>query len=111
MNQLKELETLCAVHDVVRKRVRGTVTQIAHQIGISRSCFYNYLERIKEMGGNVGYSRTSQCFYYEEDFFLRVKIETNEMEYVIGGKKVFPSINVGRKEITFGSLREDNHSF
>ncbi|UTW64789.1 hypothetical protein KFE94_08815 [bacterium SCSIO 12643] len=111
MNQLKELETLCAVHDVVRKRVKGTVSQIANHIGISRSCFYNYLERIKDMGGNVGYSRTSQCFYYENEFFLKVQIETSEMNYVIGGRKKIKSMNFGRKEYIFGSPKEDNLSF
>jgi transposase-like protein len=111
MIKFKELETLCAVHDVIRKRARGTVSQIANQIGISRSCFYNYIEQIKDLGGDVEYSRSSQCFYYETEFFLKVKIETAEMNYVIGGQKLTQSTNIGRKEFTFESLKENNLSF
>ena len=97
---MKKIKTLCAVHNAIKRRLTGTTTEIANQVGLSRSAFYTYIDQITDHGGKVSYSRTSRCFYYEEEFDLKFEVSSEGMTKVFGGKNV-PSINSGRKEFTF----------
>ncbi|MFT4752749.1 MAG: thiopeptide-type bacteriocin biosynthesis protein [Salibacteraceae bacterium] len=42
--------TLCAVHRAIKTKIKGSTSEIAEQIGISRSSFYQYIDQISEYG-------------------------------------------------------------
>ncbi len=104
---MKKIKTLCAVDNAIKRRLTRTTSEIANQVGFSRSAFYTNIEQISDHGGKVSYSRTSRCFYYEEEFDLKFEISSEAMTKVFGGKNV-PSINSGRKEFTFENELEEN---
>lgn len=87
MKNLKKLEILGEVHSLILSKKKGSASDLAKALGISRSSFYNYINELEAMGAIIKYSRTNRCFYYLEDFKLKIIIETNEMSHIVGGRK------------------------
>lgn len=85
MKNLKKLEILGSVHNLILYRRKGNTAYLASSLGISRSSFYNYIQELKAMGAMIKYSRSGCCFYYEEEFKLKIVIETSELSRIIGG--------------------------
>ncbi len=99
--------TLCAVHRAIKTKIKGSTSEIADQVGISRSSFYKYVEEISDYGGEVSYSRTSRSFYYKEPFKIKLEIMSDGMSKIFGGNNVSSSKN-GRKDFIFDSSLENN---
>ena len=87
MKNLKKLEILGSVHNLILSRRKGSTAYLASSLGISRSSFYNYIQELETMGAIIKYSRNGCYFYYEEEFKLKIVIETSELSRVIGGRK------------------------
>ena len=98
---MKKITTLCAVHRAIKNRIKGSASDIARHVGLSRSAFYKYIDEISEYGGEVVYSRTSRCFYYKTPFELKLEIQVDGMSQIYGGRNFVPSIKNGRKGFTF----------
>jgi ACT domain-containing protein len=47
---LKRMASLCAVHRAIKNKIKGPTTEIAAQVGISRSSFYKYVDEISDYG-------------------------------------------------------------
>jgi len=86
MKDLKKLQILGDVHSVILSRRKGAPADIAKSLGISRSSFYYYLQELELMGAMIKYSRSGHCFFYEEEFKLKIVIETSELSRTIGGR-------------------------
>ena len=109
---MKKLKTLCAVHRAIKTQIKGSTTDIAEQVGLSRSCFYKYIEEIQNFGAEVNYSRTTRCFSYQNPFELKLEINDDGMTQIFGGKNsrnFLPSTVNGRKGFMFGSSNEEDH--
>jgi len=108
---MKKIKTLCAVHRAIKTQIKGSTTEIAEQVGLSRSCFYNYVEEIQNFGAEVNYSRIARCFSYQNPFNLKLEIDDDGMTQIFGGNKkrnFLPSTKNGRKGPMFGSSNEED---
>lgn len=111
MKKLRELETLCTVHRAIKFRMFGSASEIADKIGLSRSCLYKYINEIENLGGEVSYSRSKHCFYYQNDFELKIKIETSEINRVFGGRNIVPSTIIERSNSMFELIEWNKHNY
>jgi len=84
---VQKYSQLTKAHQLIKKQIKGTPEEIAKRIDLSKSSFYNYMEELKQLGAEIKYCRTCQCFKYTNDFKLKVTIETNEMTKVFGGQQ------------------------
>lgn len=82
---MKELELLASIHRLVKNRRTGTPQELAIILGISRSCFYMYLDKLRDLGAEIYYCKSSRHFRYLNSFEFKVTIETPHMQHVIGG--------------------------
>lgn len=82
---MKELELLAKVHRLIKNRSIGTPKELAELLGISRSCLYLHIDKLKDMGAEIRYCKTARQFQYWNDFAFKVTIETPNMHHVIGG--------------------------
>ncbi len=90
---MQKIKTLCAVHRAIKTQFKGSTTEIAEHVGLSRSSFYNYIEEIENFGAEVSYSRSTRCFTYENPFELKLEINDNGMSQIFGGRKFFRAFN------------------
>ena len=84
---IQKYNQLAKAHQLIIKQIKGTPEEIAKRIDLSKSSFYNYMEELKQLGAEIKYCRTCQCFKYTNNFKLTVTIETNEMTKILGGQK------------------------
>jgi len=84
---VQKYSQLTKAHQLIKKQIKGTPEEIAKRIDLSKSSFYNYMEELKQLGAEIKYCRTCQCFKYTNNFKLKVTIETNEMTKVFGGQQ------------------------
>lgn len=98
---MKKITTLCAVHGAIKKRLKGSTSEIAAQVGISRSSFYHYIDQISNYGGEVSYSRTFRCFYYVTPFELKLEIEVDGMSQIFGGSSYSPPYKRGGDNLSY----------
>jgi hypothetical protein len=84
---MKKLEILGKVHHAIKNRKKGSVTQIAEQLNLSRSYLYLLIDELETYGASIRYSRESQCFYYESEFKFKISIEVTDFSKIIGGKR------------------------
>tara|TARA_R110002050_G_scaffold149463_1_gene276046 strand:+ start:89965 stop:90297 length:333 start_codon:yes stop_codon:yes gene_type:complete len=106
---MKKIKNLCAVHRAIKTQIKGSTPEIAKQVGLSRSCFYKYIEGIENFGAEVAYSRTARCFSYQSPFELKLEINAEGMNQIYGGRNFLPSTKNGRKGFMFGISKEDDH--
>jgi len=84
---IQKYSQIARAHQLINKQIKGTPEEIAKRIDLSKSSFYNYMEELKQLGAEIKYCRTCQCFKYTNDFKLKVTIETNEMTKILGGQQ------------------------
>ncbi|MGB0881138.1 MAG: hypothetical protein ACPGTO_11315 [Polaribacter sp.] len=106
---MQKIKTLCAVHHAIKTQMKGSTTEIAERVGLSRSCFYKYIEEIENFGAEVSYSRSKRCFTYEKPFELKLEINDNGMSQIFGGRNFIPSTKNGRKGFMFDISNEEDH--
>lgn len=85
---VQKYSQLTKAHQLIKNQIKGTPEEIAKRIDLSKSSFYNYMEELKQLGAEIKYCRTCQCFKYTNNFKLKVTIETNEMTKVFGGQQI-----------------------
>lgn len=56
----------------------GTPAEFAEKLGIKRSTLFQYLQEMRELGVNIGYSYVRQSYYYIDGKRLRIKIENQD---------------------------------
>lgn len=84
---MQKYSQLTKAHQLINNQFKGTPDEFASQLGVSKSSFYNYIEGLKQLGAEIKYCRTCQCFKYTNDFKLKITIETNEMTKIFGGQQ------------------------
>ena len=113
MRIIEKTLKLESIHIAIKNKIIGTPKEIAEKLKISRACLYYYIESLKDAGAEVEYNRTSQHFFYKNEFDLKLIIEAitlpeNELKDIKGGNFstfFFPSNYIRRKEITFAVIK------
>jgi len=90
MGIIEKTLKLESVHRAIKNKITGTPKEIAENLEISRAYLYNYIEDLKNIGAEVEYNRTSQHFFYKNEFDIKIVIEKillneNEMGKTKGG--------------------------
>jgi len=75
MSIIEKTLKLESVHKAIKNKINGTPKEIAEKLEISRACLYNYIDDLKSIGAEVEYNRTSQYFFYKNEFDIKIVID------------------------------------
>ncbi len=79
MKTLKQLERLNKAHKLIKQGNTGSPTEFSKRLHISERELYRILEYIREMDAQISFSRTSNSYYYTDDFDLLVNISVQAL--------------------------------
>jgi transcriptional antiterminator len=90
MKNLKTLERLQQLHDLIEKENTGTPKELACLMQISECSVHLLIEQLKDYNADICYSRSSKTYRYCNDFELNVSISVNvltnnEVTQIFGG--------------------------
>ncbi len=78
MKTLKQLERLRKANKLIKQCNTGSPAEFSNRLHISVRELYRILEYLKEMDAQISFSRTSNTYYYTDDFdlFVNVSVQT-----------------------------------
>ena len=79
MNNLKQLERLRKLHQLIKIERTGTPFELSRKLHISVRQTFLMLEQLKEFDAPLKYNRSSKNYYYEIDFELTINISIQVM--------------------------------
>jgi len=79
MKTLIQLERLQKAHGLIKYSNTGTPTEFSKRLHISERELYRMLEYLKELDAKILFSRTSNTYYYTDDFDLFVNVSVKAM--------------------------------
>ncbi len=79
MKNLKQIERLRQVHELVKINNTGDPGTLAARLHISERQLYNCLEHLKELDAPLYYDRKHKTYYYSEPFDLLVNVSVQVM--------------------------------
>jgi predicted DNA-binding transcriptional regulator YafY len=90
MKNLKILERLQQIHNLIATENTGTPNELANLMQISERSVHSLLGQLKDYNADISYSRSRKTYYYCEDFDLQVSISVavltnNEVTQIFGG--------------------------
>ncbi len=90
MKNLKSLERLQQLHNLIATENSGTPKELATLMQISERSIHLLIEQLKDYNADICYSRSRKTYYYCEGFDLQVSISVkvltnNEVTQVFGG--------------------------
>ena len=74
MKNLKNLERLQQLHELIVKQATGSPPQIAHLMQVSERKIYQLVEQLKDIGAPITYSKRHKTYFYTEDFELKISL-------------------------------------
>lgn len=97
MKNLKTLERLQQLHNLIATENTGTPKELANLMHISKRSIHLLIEQLKDYDASICYSRSRKTYYYCEDFELQVSISVsvltnNEVTQIFGGSYFLQSI-------------------
>ena len=78
MSLIRYVERLRRMDSLIFMMSTGTPAEFAEKLGIKRSTLFQYLQEMRELGVNIGYSYIRQSYFYEDGRRLRISIENQE---------------------------------
>ena len=90
MKNLKTLERLQQLHQLIAIENTGTPKELANLMQISERSVHLLIEQLKDYQAEIYYSRSRKTYFYSKDFDLRVSISVsvlsnNEITQIFGG--------------------------
>tara|TARA_R110001606_G_scaffold397304_1_gene573414 strand:+ start:3921 stop:4238 length:318 start_codon:yes stop_codon:yes gene_type:complete len=90
MKNLKTLERLQQLHNLITNENTGTPKELATLMQLSKRSIQLLIEQLKDYNAPVRYSRSRKTYYYFEEFDLQVSISVNvltnnEVTQIFGG--------------------------
>ena len=79
MKTLKQLERLKKAHKFIKQGCTGSPREFSSRLHISERELYRILEYLREMDAEVSFSRSSNTYYYCEDFELIVSVSVQAL--------------------------------
>lgn len=94
MKNIKTLERLQQLNELIKQEVTGSPKQIATRLQISERAVYNLIEKLKDFEAPVNYCRRRKTYYYKGDFDIQLSITLtilngNEQTQIYGGSYFF----------------------
>ncbi|WP_299104055.1 DNA-binding protein [uncultured Tenacibaculum sp.] len=94
MKNLKILERLQKLHNLIAIEQTGTPKELANHLQISQRSVHLLIEQLKDYDAVVNYSRSRKTYYYRNDFDLQISISVNvltdnEVTQIFGGSYFF----------------------
>lgn len=74
MNNLKQLERLRKLHQLIKIERTGTPYELSKKLHISVRQTFHMLEQLREFDAPLKYNRSSKNYYYEFEFELNINI-------------------------------------
>lgn len=96
MKNLKTLERLQQLHQLIVNENTGTPKELASLMRISERSVHLLIEQLKDYDAAICFSRSRKTYYYCEDFELQVSISVsvltnNEVTQIFGGSYFLPN--------------------
>jgi len=79
MKTLKQLERLRKAHKLIKQANTGSPAEFSNWLHISERGLYRILDYLKEMDAQISFSRSSNTYYYTDDFDLLVNISVKAL--------------------------------
>ena len=81
MRNLKQLERLRKIHQLIKVQNTGTPNELAKKLRISTRLLYLLLEHLKELDAPLVFNRCSKTYYYTHDFELKIQVSVQVMTH------------------------------
>ena len=72
MKNIKHIERLQQLHNLIVDECTGSPTDLAQRMEISERTVYYLLEQLKDYDAKIGYDRSRRSYFYKSDFVLEV---------------------------------------
>ena len=94
MKNLKTLERLQQLHNLIANESTGTPKELSNLMQISERSVHLLIEQLKDYNAVICYSRSRKTYYYCEDFDIQVSISVkvlnnDEVTQMFGGSYFF----------------------
>ncbi|MCA0932987.1 DNA-binding protein [Lutimonas saemankumensis] len=77
MNNLKQLERIKKIHNLIRLESTGTPEELSKKLRISIRQTFSLLEQMRELEAPVKFNRKAKTYYYERDFDINITISVH----------------------------------
>jgi biotin operon repressor len=94
MKAFEQIERLRRMNQLIKSERTGSPEEFARTLRISRRQLFNYLDEIKSLGVEIGYSKASRSYYFNNGHEL-------ELDYSV---KVLSKKDIGKVEGGFRKL-------
>lgn len=90
MKAFEQMERLKRMNQLIKRERTGAPEEFARSLRISRRQLFNYLDEIKSLGAEVGYSKIKRSYYFsnghelELDYSVKV-LSKEDVRKVEGG--------------------------
>lgn len=115
MKAIEQLERLKRMNELIKAECTGTPEEFSNMLKISRRQLYAEIEYFKDLGVEIGYSRTRRTFFFcnghEIEIFYRLKIIPKKVVKEINGGyfiNPLPCFFYARNESTLASGLKNN---
>ncbi|NQX82390.1 MAG: hypothetical protein HRT66_10400 [Flavobacteriaceae bacterium] len=101
MRNLKEMERLRKLHNLIKSGNTGTPKELAMVLSVCESHIYNILEDLKEKGFPIKYSKSLKSYVYNSECELEIEFSVilmteKETINIAGGSILLSHSNVIR---------------
>ncbi|EAR15690.1 MULTISPECIES: DNA-binding protein [Robiginitalea] len=72
MKNIKHIERLQRLHNLIKMECTGSPSEVAFRLGISERTVYYLIEQLKDYEAKIGYDRSRKTYFYKDDFVLEV---------------------------------------
>lgn len=79
MKNLKTLERLQQLHNLIVNENTGTPKELSNLLQISKCSLYSLIRELKDYEADIRYSKGRNTYYYFNDFDLQVSISVNAL--------------------------------
>ncbi len=77
MKNLKNLERLQQLHNLILKENTGTPKDLSELLRINKQSVHSLMNELKEYEATISYSNLRKTFYYRNNFDLKVSVSVN----------------------------------
>ena len=72
MKNIKHIERLQRLHDLIKMECTGAPGELAERLRISERTVYYLIDQLRDYEAQIGYDRSRKTYFYKDDFTLEV---------------------------------------
>ncbi|WKK66005.1 DNA-binding protein [Lutimonas zeaxanthinifaciens] len=81
MNNLKQLERIKKIHNLIKLEATGTPEDLSKKLHISLRQTFSLLEQMRELEAPVKFNRKAKTYYYEREFDINITISVHVLSH------------------------------